>query len=102
MKKHISPPKMKIVKKPFIMKRDLDRLEKLEAELLIIKSKERGVVDNIEGLLRKLTDAVHAAFKSAETVLVPSVQTFGGPHVIAKMTTTRARNQMVIKMPGRL
>jgi predicted transcriptional regulator len=84
-------PAPKVVKKPFIMKRDLDRLEKLEAELLIIKSKERGVVDNIEGLLRKLTDTVHAAFKAGEAVFVPSVQTFTKTVPMKVTTATTAR-----------
>lgn len=77
----------KTIKKPVILKRELDRLEKFSAELMIVKSKERFVVNNIEGLLRTLTDKVHTAFKAGESVIVPFVQTVGST-MKSKMTVS--------------
>lgn len=82
---HVAVIHPKTVVKPVILKKELDRLEKLEAELMIVKSKERGVVDNIEGLLRTLTVKVHAAFK-AQDVFAPSVQVEPFKPVKMKMT----------------
>jgi hypothetical protein len=76
----------KRVDRPVILKKELDRLEKLFAEFLILKSKERGVVDNIEGMLRKLTDKVYTVFSKQGAVLVPFVQTAPIKPVKSKMT----------------